>query len=198
MSIAVKPEDYATLEPEQPPEKQEVPVGFHWSMRLMSLVSLFALGLYSYVLWLCYRPSRQRPLTDRHERHRVSLSALAFALDLTISAYFGAATPLILKKGGLPFDRKNLPLPIFLFFAITGFVPTASMTVTVLGGWRWRDRIRHKENWRALHGRMALLAYFSWWLACAPVLLMGLIGERRTIELLKKSGWFVEKDELKR
>lgn len=154
----------------------------------MSLVSLVALSIYTYVLILC---RRRRTTADSRENQekRLRLSLLAFALDLTISAYFSAATPLILKKGGLPFDRKKLPRPLFWFFAITGFVPTASMTLTVIGGWKWREHIRHKPGWRLAHGIVAMLAYFSWWVACSPVLFMGLIGEKRTIELLKKSGW---------
>ena len=179
----------------EPPRSQARPVSsraidIHWSMRLMSLVSLGVLGIYTYVLLLCRRGRRQSLAEQQsQERRRLRLSSLAFALDLSISAYFSAATPLLLKKGGLPFDRQNLPRPVFWFFAVTGFVPTASMTLTVIGGWRWRERIRGQVGWRRFHRLVAWVAYFSWWLACAPVLLMGVLGERRTIDLLKKSGW---------
>ncbi len=157
----------------------------------MSLVSLGVLGIYTYVLYLCRQGRKKAGLAGlpMGEERRLRLSTLAFLLDLTISAYFSAATPFILKKGGLPFDRKNLPRPIFWFFAITGFVPTASMSLTVVGGWRWRNRIRGHRGWRLFHGLIALLAYFSWWLACSPLLAMGILGEKRTLELLKKSGW---------
>ncbi len=155
----------------------------------MSLVSLFTLGLYTLVLVLCHRSrGRTRSTNGGDEYQRLRIAMLALGLDLAISAFFGAATPLILKNGGLPFDRKNMPRPIFWFFAVTGFVPTASMLLTVLGGWRKFEQIRQRPGWRKLHGSVALLAYFSWWVACAPVLIMGLIGEERAIELLKKSG----------
>ena len=191
MAIATKPgaDDNTKVEPilsEQLNTISEI----HWGMRLMSLVSLLALAFYTYVLVLCYRSRRSMlPLNAKEERQRLQYSALAFGLDLAVSAYFGAATPLILKKGGLPFDRKNMPRPMFWFFAITGFVPTASMTLTVVGGRRWQKRIQAQPRWRKLHGVIALLAYFSWWLACAPVLLMGLIGEKRAIDLIRKTGW---------
>lgn len=157
----------------------------------MSLISLFALALYSYVLWLCRRQSRLAtafPMDEQVERRRVRFAALAFGLDLVISAYFGAATPLLLEKGGLAFDRKRMPRSLFWFFAITGFVPTASMALTVIGGQRWRNQIKSHAGWRTFHGVTALVAYFSWWLACSPVFFMAVMGEERALELVKKSG----------
>ncbi len=160
----------------------------HWSMRLMSVVSLFTLAIYSYVLNLCRRQSRNLELDGKTEKRRIRFAAVAFGLDLVISAYFGAATPLLLKHGGLVFDRKRMPRPLFWFFAITGFVPTASMALTVIGGQRWRNQIKKHPAWRTFHGITALLAYFSWWLACAPVFFMALVGEERALEIIKKSG----------
>lgn len=157
----------------------------------MSLISLFALALYSYVLRLCRHQSRRAtafPGDERIERRRMRFAALAFGLDLIISAYFGAVTPVLLEKGGLAFDRKRMPRPLFWFFAITGFVPTASMALTVIGGRRWRNQIKSNPNWRNFHGITAMLAYFSWWLACSPVFFMALVGEERAIEILRKSG----------
>jgi hypothetical protein len=152
----------------------------------MSLVSLFALGIYSYVLWLCRRAHRR---AGHDERRRLKLASLAFALDLSVSAFFSAATPAILKKGGVPFDRKNLPRPIFWFFAVTGFVPTASMCLTVLGGWRWHKLIKDNPTARRWHIIIGWVAYLSWWVACSPLFVMGVLGEKRTVELLKKSKW---------
>lgn len=165
----------------------------HWGMRLMSLLSLLTLGLYSYVLRLCQKEARRNarfrqlgqlalPLP---ESRRVRLASLAFGLDLLVSAYFSAITPVLLKQGGVAFNRQTLPRPLFWFFAVTGFVPTASMTFTVLTGRRWTARIQQKKVWRVAHGLVALLAYFSWWLACAPVFLVAVLGERRTMALLK-------------
>jgi len=159
----------------------------------MSLVSLLTLAIYSYVLAVCHHQSRQdnaRPNQPKNvavEVRRLRFASLAFGLDLLISAYFGAATPLLLEKGGLAFDRKRLPRPLFWFFAITGLVPTASMALTIVGGRRWQARIKTHPGWRAFHGITALIAYFSWWLACAPIFFVVLVGEKRTLELLKKS-----------
>jgi hypothetical protein len=155
----------------------------------MSLLSLFTLALYSYVLGLCQRQSRIAAKTAdaEAERLRVRYASLAFAIDLLISAYFGVATPAIMKKSGLVFDRKQMPRPLFWFFAVTGFVPTASMALTVIGGQRWRARIRSNAGWRTFHGITALLAYFSWWLACSPLFFMALVGEKRAIEIIKKN-----------
>ncbi len=192
MAIALKrdlPDDTPALPPPSAPARKTLDI--HWSMRVMSLVSLGVLGVYSYVMFLCRRGGGQ--LNGDQDRQRVRLSALAFGLDLAISAYFSAATPFILKKGGLLFDRKNLPRPVFWFFAVTGFVPTASMTLTVVGGWKWRERIRARRGWRRFHVAVAILAYLSWWLACSPLFAMGLLGEKRTVELLKKSGWLSSK-----
>jgi uncharacterized membrane protein len=191
LAIAIKPNPEDQVEAEPTPPKTLVTISeIHWGMRLMSVVSLLALGFYTYVLWLCRRSRRlATPLSPQEERRRIQYSALAFGLDLAVSAYFGAATPLILKKGGLPFDRKNMPRPMFWFFAITGFVPTASMTLTVVGGRRWQKLIRTQPRMRRLHGIIALLAYFSWWIACSPVLLIGLVGEKRAIEVIRKIDW---------
>ncbi len=158
----------------------------------MSLVSLAALTLYTYVLRLCHHQSQGvagiPDLSEVAEQRRVRFASSAFALDLIISAYFGAATPVLLEKGGLAFDRKRMPRPLFWFFAITGLVPTASMALTVIGGQRWRNRIKNQAGWRTFHGITGLIAYFSWWLACAPIFLMALLGEERTLQLLKQSG----------
>lgn len=166
---------------------------FHWSMRLMSLVSLLTLGLYSYVLRLCQCEARRNAALRNagqavelgEAKHRARLALLAFALDLLISAYFSSVTPALLKQGGLAFNRKTMPRPLFWFFAITGFVPTATMTITVLGSRRWHERIRQNRVWRIAHALIALTAYFSWWLACAPVFIVVLLGERRTLSLLQ-------------
>ena len=162
----------------------------------MSLVSLFTLGLYTYVLQLCQREAKRNAKLRRdgqavlpeHETRRVRLASCAFTLDLLVSAYFSAVTPLLLKQGGVAFNRKTMPRPLFWFFAVTGFVPTASMTFTVLAGRRWHTHIRHNRSWRVAHGLVALIAYFSWWLACAPLFLMALLGERRTLRLLQAIG----------
>lgn len=170
---------------------------FHWSMRLMSLVSLLTLGLYSYVLRLCQCEARRNAALqakgqDESEaeatseaKYRARLALLAFTLDVLISAYFSSVTPALLKQGGLAFNRKTMPRPLFWFFAVTGFVPTATMTITVLGSRRWHERIHHNRAWRIAHAFIALTAYFSWWLACAPVFLVVLLGERRTLSLLR-------------
>jgi len=164
---------------------------FHWSMRLFSLVSLLALALYSYVLKLCRHRSRQKSLDQKAEKCRVRFATLAFTLDMLVSVYFGAATPILLAKGGLVFNRKSLPRPLFWFFAITGLLPTASMALTVIGGQRWQKRIGANSRWRSFHAITGLIAYISWWIACSPILFIAIFGEKRTLELLKKSQFFV-------
>lgn len=160
----------------------------------MSLVSLLTLALYSYVLQLCQKEARHNARLRREGQltvpveasSRIRLALIAFAFDLLISAYFSTVTPILLKQGGLAFNRKTMPRPLFWFFAITGFVPTASMTVTVLCGKHWSERIRQKRAWRIFHGLTALVAYFSWWLACSPVFIIAVVGERRTLSILQK------------
>jgi len=158
----------------------------HWSMRLMSLISLFALAIYSYVLWLCQRSARSS--NPAYAKSRVRMAVTAFGLDLLISAYFSAITPTLLERGGLHLDRKNMPRPLFWFFAITGFVPTASMSLTVVGGHYWGKRIREKRGWRSFHIVTALVAYFSWWIACAPVFVISVLGEEKVLEWAKRRG----------
>lgn len=177
--------------PDKPKKPEAFPAthpGIHWSMRLMSLVSLLALSMYTYVLILCQRGGAKKgaSLAAHEHARRVKLSTAAFSLDLAVSAYFSAATPAILEKGGVHFDRKDLPRPLFWFFAITGFVPTASMCLTVLGGWKWSNLIKQNANLRRLHKAIAWVAYLSWWVACSPLFLVGILGETRTIELLKR------------
>ncbi len=196
MATAIESDSFDYIEAQETESNPAISnAGIHWSMRLMSLISLLGLGLYTYVLVLCLRRRRTNtPLTEHEERRRRYFSGLAFALDLGVSAFFSAATPLILKNGGLQFDRKHLPRPLFWFFAISGFVPTASMTLTVLGGRRWQSRIRDNPRWRRWHGLVAVVAYFSWWIACSPVLVMAFLGEKRTIELIKKTQWLNQDD----
>jgi hypothetical protein len=169
---------------------------FHWSMRLMSILSLLALVIYTYVLGECQRAARkpgEHP-TKARDRRRVRLAVFAFALDLSISAYFSAATPVLLERGGITLDRKNMSRPLFWFFAISGFVPTASMSLTVIGGRRWREQIRTKKNWRIFHGIVAFLAYFSWWIACAPVFFISLVGEKRAFAWAREKGLLKAKE----
>ena len=145
---------------------------FHWTMRLMSVLSLLTLGLYSYVLKLCQHEAKsnlQFPQTGSSAtRRRVRLASTAFSLDLLISAYFSAVTPILLKECGVVLNRKTMPRPLFWFFAITGFVPTVSMTFTVLSGHFWHERIRQQKSLRLFHGLVAIVAYFPWSFGMRP------------------------------
>src|SRR4051794_31464642 len=63
LAIATKPGSADNLENEAVSPDQLVTISeIHWGMRLMSLVSLLALGFYTYVLWLCRRRSRAATL----------------------------------------------------------------------------------------------------------------------------------------
>ena len=161
---------------------------FHWSMRLMSLLSLLTLGMYTYVLLLCRKAGRMPQKYNLDNNTRLRLSIMAYSMDLSISAYFGAITQLLLKRGGFTYDRTNMPRPLFWFFAITGFLPTASMSLTVYSAHRWKKEISEKRNWRIFHGVMALVAYFSWWVCCAPVIYIGIVGDKRAIEWARQHG----------
>ncbi|MEI7556412.1 hypothetical protein [Candidatus Chlorohelix sp.] len=162
--------------------------GFHWSMRLMSLLSLLALAIYTYVLLDCKRAGRNTAHKRLSDKRRFTLSAIAFGMDLTISAYFGAITPKLVKAGGLTYDVKNTPRPLFWFFAITGIVPTASMGLTVLGARRWYSRIQERKSWLVFHATVALVAYIFWWIACLPVFFISIVGEKRALKLAKRWG----------
>ncbi|NWJ48006.1 MAG: hypothetical protein HXX08_19295 [Chloroflexi bacterium] len=168
--------------------ESEVEKGFHWSMRLMSLLSLLTLAIYTYVLIDCKRAGRINASRRLSDKRRFTLSAIAFGMDLAISAYFGAITPKLIKVGGLTYDVKNTPRPLFWFFAITGLVPTASMSLTVLGARRWHLRIRERKGWLIFHATVALVAYVFWWLACLPVFFISIVGEKRALKLAKRWG----------
>jgi hypothetical protein len=156
-------------------------------MRLMSILSLVALAIYTYVLRLCRHYARPNSSPNqKQEEMRWRLAISAFSLDMLISLYFGAITPLLLKQSGLHFDRKSMPKPLFWFFTITGTFPTLTMTLTVVGGQRWQTKIRGNKMWRLFHIFTALLAYFSWWVACSPLFLISLLGEDRAIAIAKK------------
>jgi hypothetical protein len=163
-------------------------------MRLMSILSLVALAIYTYVFRLChqYSTSTENP-SHKQEKTRWKLAISAFSLDLLISLYFGAITPLLLKHSGLHFDRKSMPKPLFWFFAVTGALPTLSMTLTVIGGQRWQNKIRHKKTWRIFHIFTALLAYTSWWIACSPLFFISLLGEDKAIAIAKQLTNDIEK-----
>jgi hypothetical protein len=68
------------------------------------------------------------------------------------------------------------------------------MSLTVLGGQRWRNSIRTKKSWRIFHGIVAFVAYFSWWIACAPVFFISMVGEKRALAWARQRGLLKEKE----
>jgi hypothetical protein len=165
-------------------------------MRLMSGLSLLALAVYTYVFRLCRHYANKTDTPNQtQEKLRWRLAISAFTLDLLVSLYFGAITPVLLKQGGLYFDRKNMPRPLFWFFTITGTFPTATMTLTVVGGQRWQAKIRHNKMWRIFHIITGVLAYISWWVACSPLFLISVLGEDKAIAWAKKFTADIEKSQ---
>ena len=170
----------------------------HWSLYAASLLSLATLGIYSYVYLLCRKNRKRvaRGLSPVAEGRRLWLARGAFALDLLISAYFSSVTPRLLASAQ-PFTMsqratwatrrqmvQTMPRPLFWFFAVTGLVPTVSMTATVIGGALAKERLRNDPAWRRLHAIVAAIAYVSWWVAIAPILAIGVVGEKRAIRWL--------------